>query len=268
MVRCACDIPVHNYQYSWAPYPFFNNYYASSEEIRQYIELVADQHHLRQYVRLSHMVTGARWIEERQAWEVDVRQTDGAELVAAPRSGTEHLVDDMVTKECDILINATGFVNNWKWPTIPSREKFRGEMVHTAAWDSRVDWTNKRVAIIGNGSSGVQVLPTILNKARKVTMFMRSPTWITTGFAQAYAGPGGTNVEFSEEQKARWAADPEAYLTYRKAVEREINAHFGVYLRDTEYQKDAKQLAMENLDRRLAARPDLIKLLTPEFAVG
>lgn len=55
----------------------------------------------------------------------------------------------------------TRFSSNWKWPEIPNLDAFEGELVHTANWPKDFDYTNKKVAVIGNGSSGIQVVPAI-----------------------------------------------------------------------------------------------------------
>lgn len=51
--------------------------------------------------------------------------------------------------------------SNWRWPDIPGLHSFQGPLVHSAAWDSSVSYKGKRVAVLGCGSSGVQIVPTI-----------------------------------------------------------------------------------------------------------
>ena len=265
--RCACDIPIHNYQLSWAPYPYFNRYYAGSDEIRNYIESVAEQHGLLKYVKTSHMITGAIWNEETQKWSITVQKTNGKELVKSKRDGNDDLVGQPFVEECDIFINATGFLNDWTWPAIPGRETFKGQVLHTAAYDKSVSLTGKKVAVIGNGSSGVQVIASTINDVSHMTAYMRSPTWITPSFALTYA-PEGPDLAFPEEAKEKWAADPDGYLQYRKVVEAEINSHFKVYLKDSEDQKAARELAATQLRAKLAKKPELAEKLIPDFAVG
>ncbi|KAH8804872.1 cyclohexanone monooxygenase [Xylogone sp. PMI_703] len=255
---CACDIPVHNYQFDWAPYPYFSSYYAGSEEIREYLEDVAEQHHLAQYVRLLHKVAGALWHEDRSKWEVKVERLDDSGNVVSS-----------FVEECDVFISATGYVNDWKWPNIPARNEFKGRMFHSAAWPREsVSFEGETVALIGNGSSGIQILPAILGQAKKVYVFMRSPTWITAGFASKYAGPGGSNIIFSEEQKQQWTSNPDEYFKYRKAVEGELNNSFRIYLKDSAEQQNAKNFAVNQMSAKLASKPEILKLLLPDFAVG
>jgi cation diffusion facilitator CzcD-associated flavoprotein CzcO len=223
---------------------------------------------LRQYIKTSHKVTGAKWIEEKQKWEVAIKRTDGRDLVVSNRADSAGEIGETIIEECDVFINGTGYVNDWKWPTISNRESFKGNMYHSAAWDPKAKLKNKTVALIGNGSSGVQILPAIIDDVDKVYVFIRSPTWITAGFAQKHAGPGGTNLVYTQEQKDRWAENPEEYLSYRKEVEAELNIRFRLYLKDTAEQAGAKTFSTKAMSEQLSSRPDLVKHLIPDFAVG
>lgn len=67
--------------------------------------------------------------------------------------------------------------------------------MHSAAWDADYDLTDKTVAVIGGGSSAVQIIPSIQPKVKKLVPYLRSPVWITAGFGTKYAAPGGENFE-------------------------------------------------------------------------
>ena len=67
--------------------------------------------------------------------------------------------------------------------------------MHSAAWDSEYDLTDKVVTVIGGGSSAVQIIPSIQKKVKKLYPFIRSPAWITAGFGAKHAAPGGVNFE-------------------------------------------------------------------------
>ncbi|KAJ5639987.1 uncharacterized protein N7484_007849 [Penicillium longicatenatum] len=265
---CACDIPVHNYQYSWAPCPYFKSYYATGKDIHTYIEAVADQHNLRKYVKVSHKIIGAKWIEEKQKWQVKIVATDGRDVMVSNRFNKDGESGEPFIEECDVLINAGGCFNDWKWPTIPGREIFKGEMIHSAAWPKNADLQGKIVALIGNGSTGVQILPNILDDVEKVYVYIRSKTWVTANFAQRFAGPNGANVFFTEEQKERWAKHPDEYLLYRKQVESELNSRFRLYLKDSEAQKQALEYSISQMTEKLSAKPEIAPKLIPEFSVG
>ncbi|RLL97709.1 hypothetical protein CFD26_105923 [Aspergillus turcosus] len=267
---CACDVPAHIYQFSWAPNPNWSAFFAPQSEIRDYFKNVVDQHNLGQYIKLSHKVVGAKWNEDRQVWQVEVVRTDGRDLVISSQGVTEGQVGESWVEECDIFVNAGGFFNNWKWPKIPGREGFQGRMLHTAYWptDADKDIEGKVVSIIGNGSSGVQVLPAVLPHVKKIYYHIRNPTWVTPRMAEKFAGPKGTTLEYSEEQKRTWSENPAEYLAYRKAIEKNLTERFSMYMDNSTAQKQARQACLDNLREALAAKPELLELLTPDYAVG
>ncbi|CAK7229173.1 hypothetical protein SCUCBS95973_007130 [Sporothrix curviconia] len=256
---CACDIPSHNYQYSWAPNPGWSEYYASQKEIRAYFERVATEHGLLPYIRFGQKVVGATWDEEAAVWRFRIEDV-----------ATGEVADDYG----HFFINASGYLNNWKWPTIPGLHSFAGPVLHSGAWDSSVDLAGKRVAVIGYGSSGIQLVTAIQPVVQSLTTFIRGPTWITAGFGSKYAAPGGLNFTFTDEQKAAFAADPAAYLAYRKGVEHELSSRFKMLHKDTPEQEAAVAFSRADMLRRLNTSTDkakakhLAETLIPTFPVG
>lgn len=167
------------------------------------------------------------------------------------------------------MLSPTDTRSNWKWPDIEGLESFKGKLMHTAQWDDSYDFEGKRIAVIGVGSSAVQVIPQLQKRVEHMTCFIRSGAWITDGGAAAkYAGPGGANKDYTDEEKALWAADPEEFLKYRKEVEQEVNARYRMYLKNEELQKQVRVFAEKRMAERLAKKPELAKLLTPKFALG
>lgn len=252
---CACDIPSHNYQYSWAPNPGWSEYYASQKEIRAYLEKTAEEHGLLPYVQFGHKVTEAKWNEEEGKWFFKIENV-----------ATGKTIED----SGHFFINASGYLNNWKWPTIDGLHSFGGPILHSGALDDSVDLTGKHVAVIGYGSSGIQLVTAIQPIVNELTTFVRGPTWITAGFGSKYAAPGGLNFNFSEEQKKEFAENPAAYLAYRKGVEHELSSRFKMLHKDTPEQKAAVDFSRNDMLRRLGGDPEnhLAKTLIPSFPVG
>lgn len=93
--------------------------------------------------------------------------------------------------------------SNWKWPAIKGLHDFRGTLCHTAKYDTNTVLDGKRVAVIGVGSSGIQVTANIVNKVSQLYTWIRSPTWITAGFAQGHAGPNGANFKCKKTSYTR-----------------------------------------------------------------
>jgi thioredoxin reductase len=105
-------------------------------------------------------------------------------------------------------------------PDISGLDQFSGKLVHTAAWDKSYDWSGKRVAVIGNGSSGLQALPALQPKASKIVNYIRHPTWVSVNLCPDITKDGmGTNFEYSEEEKVKFRDDPNGFLEYRKKIE-------------------------------------------------
>lgn len=69
--------------------------------------------------------------------------------------------------------------SNWKWPDIKGLHSFKGDLVHTAKWQKDIDLKDKRVAVIGSGASGVQIVPVLQQEVAKLSHFVRTKTWIS-----------------------------------------------------------------------------------------
>jgi cation diffusion facilitator CzcD-associated flavoprotein CzcO len=248
---CTCDIPSHSYQFTWARNPNWSAFYSGSEEIWQYMKDVAVKYDLEKYVQLKTMVESAIWDEASGQWKLHLLSPEGAQ------------VDDW----CDVLVSASGVLNSWKWPDIPGLDLFKGKMMHSSAWDQEYDLQGKKVAVIGGGSSAVQVIPNIQPKVAKLYAFLRSPVWVTTGFGAKYAGPGGTNFKYTEEQKKEFADHPEKMDRYARDVEGELNKRFNLMHLNSKDQKDSRQL-IASIMREKLNNDDLASHLVPEFALG
>lgn len=162
-----------------------------------------------------------------------------------------------------------GHLNSWKWPEIQGLHDFRGPKAHSAQWDDSIDLKDKRVLIIGAGSSAVQIAPTIIDQVKSLDIVIRSPTWITAGFAPKYAGPDGNNFFYSEETKARFREDPRFYLSYCKAIESELSTRFRLVVNGSEEAKEAKEFSEREMIRKLSDKPELVDAIMPkDFGVG
>lgn len=102
------------------------------------------RHNISRFVKLSHRVKAAKWNEVTGKWIVDVQDLTNT---SSP----------ILQDECHVLIDGSGFLNNWRWPDIRDFSKFEKPKVHTANWDLNSDFKGKVVGVIGNGSSAIQV---------------------------------------------------------------------------------------------------------------
>ncbi|CAI7674093.1 unnamed protein product [Penicillium viridicatum] len=252
---CGCDIPSVNYQFSWAPSPDWTSFYSGAPEILEYFKGIADNYGLRKYIRLEHRVVGAFWDELDQQWHVKIQKGDNPE--------------DVFEDKGHVLINASGVLNKWKWPAIKGLEAFQGPRLHSANWDDNVELKGKRVAVIGSGSSAVQIVPNIQPKVSSLKCFIRSASWVTAGFGQRFAGKGGSNFKYNEKQKEILRNDPQKYLAYRKKIESELNSRFRFILNGSEEQANARAYAEKDMRSKLADHPEIADSIVPkDFAVG
>src|SRR5262245_23242253 len=181
-----CDIESIDYSYSFDPELQaewqWSERYATQPEILRYLGHVADKHDLRRDIRFSTRIESAAWNESAARWRL--RTDRGDEL------------------RCRFLVMATGCLSLPKTPDIPGDRRFRGETYFTGPWPhAGVDFSGKRVAVIGTGSSGIQSIPLIARQAAELTVFQRTPNFSRP----AHNGP------VPPAKKAEFDADPAAY---------------------------------------------------------
>jgi cation diffusion facilitator CzcD-associated flavoprotein CzcO len=134
--------------------------FAAQPETERYLNYVVDRFDLRRHIRFNSKVAAASWDEDSTSW--GIRTADGLAVRAR------------------YLVAATGVLSVPQFPDVPGREDFRGESYHPARWPKKpVDFAGKRVAIIGTGSSGVQIGPEIAGQVASLVMYQRTPTWAT-----------------------------------------------------------------------------------------
>jgi cation diffusion facilitator CzcD-associated flavoprotein CzcO len=153
----ACDIPSRLYSYSLAPNPDWSHTYSGSAEILQYIERMVEDFGVRPFLRLGHNVTGVSWIDAEQVWELSFT--------------------DQVPVRARSVVMASGPLANASFPSIRGIESYEGHKIHSARWDHDYDFTDKKVAVIGTGASGVQIVPELVEVAKSVKVFQRTPGW-------------------------------------------------------------------------------------------
>ncbi|KAF7516141.1 hypothetical protein PCG10_002426 [Penicillium crustosum] len=197
----ACDIPAHAYTFLFEPNPNWSHFYAPGPEIEEYIQQTTRKWNLDKDIQFNSRVTKTVWDDEAGKWKVEVNQ-----------GGT------IMHDEADILVNASGFLNKTSWPDIEGLSSFKGKLLHTSIWDNTYDWSNKRVAVIGNGSSGIQCVAAMQPKVAQLVNFVRNPTWVSVNFCAEKTQNGG-NFRYTEEEKAHFAEDTEAHFKYRRELE-------------------------------------------------
>ncbi|MGR6964329.1 flavin-containing monooxygenase [Geodermatophilus sp. URMC 61] len=194
-----CDFPSMDYSYSFDPDLEqeweWTEKYPTQPEILRYAQHVADRFDLRRDIRFRTTVAAMVWDDDRARWTV---HTDQGDEVSAR-----------------FVVHASGPLSKWKKPEVPGLESFRGAWYHTARWPHEgVDFTGRRVGVIGTGSSAIQAIPLIAQHAADLTVFQRTPNFAIPAHNHPFA-PG-----YQDGVKAR----------YREMREQARVSMFGVAL--------------------------------------
>ncbi|KAF7302712.1 hypothetical protein HMN09_00906100 [Mycena chlorophos] len=286
----ACDIPAHcveylrvydwleadpdsQYQLTFHEKTDWSGFYATGPEIRRYIESVVDKFNLRPFIKLSHRLAGATYDEPTGKWNLNIEPT-----------GSEPFQD-----QADVLFTGWGTLSRWRWPDIEGLESFAGKIMHSAQWETGegtegVDgqpvpweetvksWGDKRVGVIGVGSSAIQIVPALQPKVLKVLNYVRGKTWISPPFFGDRAGSNGRskgsgNYIYSEKEKEEFT-DPEFYKKFRRDLESTLNSIHVVTLKDHPASVGGKEIFKTEMLERLASRPQIAEQLIPDFSPG
>jgi monooxygenase len=138
---------------------------ADGPSILSYIRETAEAYGIDRRIRYRRRVERAVWSSERGRWTVEARDTATGELVRY---------------SARFLFVCSGYYDydEGYTPDFPGRERFRGRIVHPQKWTPDVDYTGKRVVVIGSGATAVTLVPELAKQAAHVTMLQRSPTYI------------------------------------------------------------------------------------------
>ncbi|UTI66248.1 NAD(P)/FAD-dependent oxidoreductase [Paraconexibacter antarcticus] len=156
----TCDVPSRFYQFRFAPNPDWSQWFSAGDEIWRYFDKVADDLDIRRHVELGREVTAAHFQNGR--WELDF--ADGRSASA------------------DFLVSACGILRIPRYPEIDGLDSFTGAVFHSARWDHDVPLDGKRIAVVGTGSTGAQIVSGLAGVAGEVKLFQRSAQWILPMF--------------------------------------------------------------------------------------
>src|SRR6202046_4996245 len=157
-----CDSDAYIYCFTWDKQLMqewqWSERYPEQPEILRYLEEVAKRHDLKRDIQFNTRVTGAEFDETTNLWAV---HTDKGEAVTAT-----------------YLISAVGTLSTTNVPSFKGLDKFKGKWYHTSRFPhTGVDFTAKRVGVIGTGATAVQAIPEIAQQAKHLTVFQRTPAF-------------------------------------------------------------------------------------------
>lgn len=160
--QARVDIPSYMYQYRFVKNYPWRSYFATGAELKDYLATVIDDYDLAPKISLSTELTEATWDDERARWRLTLTGADGA---------TEQL-------DTNVVVSCVGLFNRPNLPAIDGIESFSGAMFHTTAWNHDYDYRGRRVALIGTGSTGSQLMPEVAEKAGHLSVFQRTANWV------------------------------------------------------------------------------------------
>ncbi|KAJ9616665.1 hypothetical protein H2200_000384 [Cladophialophora chaetospira] len=149
------------YRYSWdrddlLSYPW-PRHYVKQPEVLAYLQHVVKKHDLRKDIKLNTELLSATWQHSQRVWVVETFTGE--------------------TIRTRYLVTALGLLSKQNWPNFKNLNMFQGELYHTGAWPENVDLRGKRVGVIGNGSTGIQVITSIAKHVKQLICFQRSPQY-------------------------------------------------------------------------------------------
>lgn len=204
-------------------------------------------------LQLNTKVVTAQWLGERGQWRVIV----------------EH-EGEQRDEYCHVLISAQGVLVHPSWPKISGLHDFKGHITHSANWDHDYDYSGKRIAVIGNGSSGIQIVPQMAKlPGTDVKNFVRGPAWVY------YRAPPSThlgredpdpNPKYTDEERERFH-DPVKHLQHRKGIVSRTNKSFYIF-RKGENNEKGMRLATEQMAAKLNHDKKLCDILIPKWELG
>ncbi len=158
------DSDMHTLGYNFRPWTKAKAI-ADGPAIREYIEETAREGGIDRRIRFGHRVTGAEWSTPDARWTVTADGPDGP-----------------VSFTCNFLHMCSGYYDYecGHAPHFPGQEDFTGRIVHPQFWPADLDYTGKKVVVIGSGATAVTLVPEMAKTAASVTMLQRSPTYVVT----------------------------------------------------------------------------------------
>ncbi len=140
---------------------------ADGPSILRYVNEVADEDRVREQIRFGHRVTHASWSSETATWTVTAEQVETGQSA---------------TFTCNMLLMCGGYYRYDRGhdPAFEGTERFKGTIAHPQFWPEDLDYSGKRVVVIGSGATAMTVVPAMAQKAASVVMLQRSPTYVVS----------------------------------------------------------------------------------------
>lgn len=138
---------------------------ADGPSIMQYLQETIDEFGFREHIQLNSKVTKASWSSEGSQWNLSIANKEG---------GSRPIT-------CQFIFSCTGYYNYEKGftPSYKGLDKFKGEFIHPQQWPEKLDYTDKKIIVIGSGATAITLVPELAKTAENVIMLQRSPSYIS-----------------------------------------------------------------------------------------
>lgn len=233
---CQCDVPSNLYSFSFALNSEWSQAFAIQPEIEKYLLRVTDEYRLRPKIQFNCEVQSARWSDKGQCWEI---ATSLGALTA------------------DCIISGHGGLSAPATPDIPGLDQFAGEVFHSARWNQEFDLRGKRVAVIGTGATGVQIVPTIQPIVEKLYVFQRTPGWIVP--RPDHVVPAWRKKLYRRMPWVQRLSRLRQYLLHEVMI--------FPYVHYPRLRKYVERAALRHMENQVSD-PELREKLTPNYSIG
>ena len=158
------DSDMHTLGYRFKPW-IHDKSIADGPSILEYLNETVDENNLKKNILINHKVKSANWNSDKSLWELEINNKD-----------------QLVNMTCDFLFLCGGYFSYSKphMPSFINQEKFEGQIIHPQFWNDQLDYTNKKVVVIGSGATAITLVPAIAEKAKHVVMLQRSPSYVVS----------------------------------------------------------------------------------------
>ncbi len=229
----SCDVPSHLYRYSFESNPEWSHLFSPGAEICGYFDAVHKKYGLERFLRLETEISRCDYRDGK--WRLTCQ---GGE-----------------TDDVDFVICATGVLHHPVYPEIDGLGGFSGSAFHTARWPDGLSLKDKRIGIIGTGSTGIQIVPAIVDEVAKVSLFQRTAQWV---FPLA-------NPAYTDADKANFRHNPAVMAHIYKSMSAQIASTFSrAVIGDEEQMRLIAEACQANLDDHVKD-PELKAKLTPDY---
>ena len=211
---------------------------ASGAEIKSYLKDVISENQLKDKIHFGHRVLSANYDSTQKKWLVEIEDQNKKKQTWA----------------ANFVMGCTGYYNYDQGyaPKFPQQEDFKGQLIHPQHWPENLDYTGKKVVIIGSGATAITLVPSLVKGgAGHVTMLQRSPTYIATV----------PSIDIIYEKARKFISEEKVYDFTRA---RNIAMQRAIYALAQKYPKVLRRILLKGVELQLKGKVDM-KHFTPNY---